>query len=96
MVNVLVLLWDGELVANFYLICIFDKFNILQRDLKARKIARLLYEKATIYLNRKYQIYKQFCQLEEESSMKKSSKIGEGCDANTEVSSVITKGTETL
>lgn len=54
------------------------------------------YENATIYLDRKYQIYKQFCQHEEESSLKKSSKIGEGCDANTEVSSEIAKGSETL
>lgn len=70
-------------------------FKISYTDLKARKVARMLYENSTIYLDRKYQIYKQFCQHEEESSLKKSSKIGESCDANTEVSSVITKGTET-
>jgi hypothetical protein len=70
-------------------------FKISYSDLKARKVARILYENAAVYLDRKYQIYKQFCQHEEESSLKKSSKIGEGCDANTEVSSVITKGTET-
>lgn len=70
-------------------------FKISYSDLKARKVARMLYENATIYLDRKYQIYKQFCQHEEESSLKKSSKIGESCDANTEVSSVISKGTET-
>ena len=70
-------------------------FKISYSDLKARKVARMLYENATTYLDRKYQIYKQFCQHEEESSLKKSSKIGEGCDANTEVSSVISKGTET-
>lgn len=70
-------------------------FKISYSDLKARKVARMLYENATIYLDRKYQIYKQFCQHEEESSLKKSSKIGESCDANTEVSSEITKGSET-
>lgn len=62
----------------------------------ARKFARYLYENAKIYLDRKYKKYNEFCRIEEESSRRKSSKIGEGCDANTEVSSVITKGTETL
>ncbi|MDE5977216.1 MAG: hypothetical protein K2G70_01950 [Turicibacter sp.] len=60
----------------------------------ARKFARFLYEKATIYLERKYEKYLYFCRLEEESSLRKSSKIGEGCDANPEVSSEITKGSE--
>lgn len=54
---------------------------------KARKVARLLYENATVYLDRKYNNYKQFCLLEEQSSKKKSSKIGEPCDGNTEVNS---------
>lgn len=53
--------------------------------LKARKVSRILYENANIYLTRKYNIYKLFCQAEEESSVLKSSKIGESCDANTEV-----------
>lgn len=61
----------------------------------ARKFARYLYENAKIYLDRKYKKYNEFCRIEEESSRRKSSKIGESCDANTEVSSVITKGTET-
>lgn len=43
----------------------------------ARKFARYLYEKATIYLDRKYEKYLYFCRLEEESSLRKSSKIGE-------------------
>ena len=62
----------------------------------ARKFARFLYEKATIYLERKYEKYLYFCRLEEESSLRKSSKIGEGCDANTEVSSEMTQGSEPL
>lgn len=32
---------------------------------KARKVARFLYDGATVYLQRKYDIYKKFCQLEE-------------------------------
>ncbi len=62
----------------------------------ARKFARFLYEKATIYINRKYEKYLYFCRLEEESSLRKSSKIGEGWDANTEITSKITKGLEVL
>lgn len=62
----------------------------------ARKFARYLYEKATIYMQRKYEKYLYFCRLEEESSLRKSSKIGEGWDANTEVNSGITKGLESL
>ena len=43
----------------------------------ARKVARLLYENSSVYLERKYNIYKLFCQLEEKSSRRKSTKIGE-------------------
>lgn len=64
-------------------------------SLKSRKAARILYEGATIYLERKYAIYKEFCRVEEESSTLRSSKIGEPCDGNTEVSSEIAKGSET-
>lgn len=53
--------------------------------LKARRVSRILYEKSNISLERKYNIYKMFCQAEEKSSVLKSSKIGESCDANTEV-----------
>lgn len=63
--------------------------------LKSRKAARLLYENATIYLERKYNIYKEFCRVEEESSTLQSSKIGEICDDNPEVISEIAKGSET-
>lgn len=54
-------------------------------DLPSRRIARLLYEKATIYLERKYNKYLEFCRLEEESSKRQSSKIGEDWDVNTEI-----------
>ena len=62
----------------------------------ARKFARYLYEKATIYMQRKYEKYLYFCRLEEESSLRKSSKIGEGWDANTEITSKMAKGLEVL
>jgi hypothetical protein len=57
--------------------------------LKARKIARLLYQNATIYLDRKYTIYQKFCRVEEESSTLQSSKIGESWDGNPEIISGI-------
>lgn len=63
---------------------------------KARKIARFLYEKSHIYLDRKYNIYKKFCLLEEKSSLRKSSKNGEGCDANTVLNSGIAEGSESV
>lgn len=71
-------------------------YSLSFQGMRARKFARFLYEKATIYLQRKYDKYLYFCRLEEESSLRKSSKIGEGCDANPEVSSGITKGSELL
>lgn len=52
---------------------------------KARAVSRLLYSNSTIYLDRKYDIYKMFCLAEEGSSVLKSSKIGRGWNANTEV-----------
>ena len=69
-------------------------YSLSFSDVSSRKLARYLYENATIYLQRKYNKYKEFCRIEEESSRRKSSKIGEGCDANTEVNSEITKGSE--
>ena len=60
-------------------------YSLVFSDLPSRKIARLLYEKATVYLERKYDKYLEFCRLEEESSRRKSSKIGEDWDVNTEI-----------
>ena len=71
-------------------------FQLTFGDVISRKIARLLYQNASVYLDRKYNKYLEFCRLEEESSLRKSSKIGESCDANAEVISEITKGSETL
>lgn len=72
-------------------------FELKYSGVGARKVARLLYENSSVYLDRKYKIYENFCRFEEESSLrpKKSSKISRRWDANTEVSSEITKGSET-
>lgn len=51
----------------------------------ARKVARLLYENSTIYLDRKYNKFLEFCQIEENSSKRKSSKISRNLDDNTEL-----------
>lgn len=65
------------------------------RCVSARKVARLLYENSTIYLDRKYKIYESFCRFEQECPKAKSSKIGEDWNVNPEVISDITKGSET-
>lgn len=64
-------------------------YSLSFQGMRARKFARFLYEKATIYLQRKYDKYLYFCHLEEESSLRKSSKIGEGWDANPELTKLI-------
>lgn len=71
-------------------------YTLYFSNVPSRKIARYLYENATIYLNRKYEKFLEFCRIEEESSKRQSSKIGELCDENTEVNSEITKGSESL
>ena len=45
-------------------------FSLSFSDVPSRRIARLLYENATIYLERKYNKYLEFCRLEEESSLR--------------------------
>ena len=78
-----------------YLISVSNNtYELSFSDVPSRKLARFLYENSTVYLDRKYKKYLEFCRIEEESSKRKSSKIGEGCDANTEVNSEITKGSE--
>ena len=52
-------------------------YELVFSDYPSRKLARYLYENATIYLNRKYEKYLEFCRLEEESSRRLSSKIEE-------------------
>lgn len=65
------------------------------RGLNARMAARILYENSNIYLDRKFNIFKKFCLLEQECSQMKSSKIGEGWNANTEVIADIAQGSVT-
>ena len=50
-------------------------------------ITKYLYENCNIYLDRKFERYKEFCRLYEKSYKSLESKIGESCDANTEVNS---------
>jgi hypothetical protein len=61
-------------------------------DKSAYAFAKYLYEGATVYLERKYNRYKDYCRLYEESYKLLSDKIGESCDANTEQTIDITKG----
>lgn len=56
---------------------------------KANIAAEIMYKDSNVHLDRKYNIYKQF-------AAKKLGKIGEPWDGNTEVSSEIAKGSETL
>lgn len=70
-------------------------FELRYSGSSARKVARILYENSTIYLTRKFEKFKKFCRFEEESSKAKSSKIGEGCDANPEVIEWMAKGHST-
>ena len=65
-------------------------FNLSFNDVASRKIARYLYTNSSIYLERKYEKFLEFCRIEEESSRRKSSKIGELCDENTEITFKIT------
>ena len=51
-------------------------FELKFSDVPSRKIARMLYANATIYLDRKYKKYEQFCLIEEQSSRRQSSKLG--------------------
>lgn len=60
-------------------------YSLTFSDVPSRKLARILYENSTIYLDRKYNKYLEFCRLEEESSRRRSSKIGEDCNVNTEI-----------
>ena len=59
---------------------------------KADLVAQKLYGKATIYLDRKYDKYAALCKLYSE----KSGNIGEGCDANTEITDEMSKGLSVL
>ena len=51
----------------------------------AKYIIKYLYENSTIYLTRKYEHYKEICRLDMKISKGLQTNIGEGCDANTEI-----------
>lgn len=46
---------------------------------------KYLYENSTIYLDRKYEKFKEICRPFEKSNGLLEDNIGEGCDANTEI-----------
>ena len=56
---------------------------------KALQFLHYIYKDATIYLDRKYEKYLQACRLLEESNKLSSTKIGEDCDVNPEVSQLV-------
>ena len=51
----------------------------------AYNICKYMYNDCTIYLDRKYEKYLEYCRLYEESCKEPQTKIGEGCDVNPEV-----------
>ena len=57
----------------------------------ALKILYYLYEFSSVYLERKYQRYKEFWRLYEESYIELQTNIGEDCDVNPEINSEIKK-----
>lgn len=62
-----------------------EMYGINTSSLKALKFLHYLYDNCTIYLNRKYKLFEDFCRLYEESDRLLETKIMEGCDANHEV-----------
>lgn len=51
----------------------------------AYNVCKYMYNNCTVYLDRKYKKYLEYCRLYEESYKESQTKIGEGCDANPEV-----------
>lgn len=62
----------------------------------AFEICKYLYEDATVYLDRKYERYKEYCRLYEKLYRGLEGKNGEGCDANTVLNSEISQGSESV
>ena len=56
---------------------------------KAMYVLHKLYDNCSIYLNRKYEKFIYFCRIFEKSNMLKQTNIGEGCDADTEITTEI-------
>ncbi len=63
-----------------------NKTWILEFSCKeAFKFANYLYKDSTIFLDRKYLKYMEFCRIFEKSDILLQTNIGEGCDVNTEI-----------
>ena len=60
-------------------------------DKKAFKVCFKLYNNSTIYLDRKYKKFIEYCRLYKELYKKLESNIGESCDANPEITTEIKK-----
>lgn len=60
-------------------------YNISFAIQKGTDFLNQIYSKATIYLDRKYNLYKNYCRSMEKSIELLETKIGENCDANPEV-----------
>ena len=60
------------------------------------ELMKYLYSDSTIYLDRKYEKYLEYCRLYEESDRGLEGKNGEGCDANPVLNSEIAKGSESV
>ena len=60
------------------------------------ELAKYLYSNCTVYLDRKYEKYLEYCRLYEESYRELEGKNGESCDGNTVLNSEITKGSESV
>lgn len=74
-----------------------NKIHVLKyAALKARQNSFFMYENSTIYMERKYNVFKSFCRLELENPRLQRSKNGESWNANPVVNSLITKGKESL
>ena len=66
-----------------------NAFKIVYSCKQALEVSSILYRNSKIYLDRKYLKYLEFCRLYEESYKELPTKIGEGCDANPEVTTEI-------
>lgn len=67
-----------------------DKTFVLSATYRvAFRVTLRLYKNSTIYLERKYEKYLEFCRLYEKSYRLLETNIGEGCDANPEVTTEI-------
>ncbi len=72
-------------------------YDILVSEIRSRGyIFKKGYSNCTIYLDRKYEKYLEYCRLYEKSCRELENKNGEGCDANPVLNSEIAKGSESV